>query len=52
MESCALRYVSTPGRYDLSRWDLCTESCGTGSAPGADRIWEDPVPGCSLVPVS
>jgi hypothetical protein len=28
------------------------EICGTGSALGSDGNQKDPVPGCSLVPVS
>ena len=34
--TCALRCASTPERPTLSQCDLCTESCGTGSAPGID----------------
>jgi hypothetical protein len=32
--------------------NLGNKSCGTGSAPGADGNWKDPVPGCSSVSVS
>ena len=32
--TCALRGVSTLGRFVLFPWDLGTENCGTGSAPG------------------
>ena len=34
--TCAHRCVSTPGRPALSQRNLGLESCGTGSAPGAD----------------
>lgn len=45
--SCALRSVSTSGRPVLSQVDLCTESCGTGSAQSTDRNGKDAISHCS-----
>jgi hypothetical protein len=45
-------YASTPGRPVLSRKYLGMDRCGSGSAQGADVNWKDPVPSCSLVPVT
>lgn len=43
----ALRCVGTTWRPAPSCQDLGTDNCGTGSAPGTDGNWKDPVLGCS-----
>lgn len=50
--TCALCCVITYRRPVLSGQNLGIESSGTGSAPGAEGNWKDPVRGCSTVSVS